>query len=67
MPPRWSREPHDTALMLGQAVVINCEAEGYPQPQITWLKGGNNSLKKKTDEIQCYSKKLMVLLGMSFG
>lgn len=42
MPPRWIREPQDTALMLGQAVVIDCEAEGYPEPQIIWLKGGNN-------------------------
>lgn len=40
VPPRWLREPHDTALMLGQAIVINCEAEGYPEPQIQWLKGG---------------------------
>lgn len=43
VPPRWIREPQDTALMLGQAVVINCEAEGYPKPEITFLKGGNKS------------------------
>lgn len=40
--PRWMMEPQDTALMLGQAVVVNCEADGYPQPQIMWAKGGNN-------------------------
>lgn len=27
--------------MLGNSVVIPCEAEGYPEPEITWLKGGN--------------------------
>lgn len=41
VPPRWIREPQDTALMLGNAISINCEAEGYPEPEITWLKGGN--------------------------
>lgn len=41
VPPRWIREPQDTALMLGNSVVIPCEAEGYPEPEITWLKGGN--------------------------
>lgn len=40
VPPRWIREPQDTALMLGNAIVIHCEAEGYPEPEITWLKGG---------------------------
>lgn len=45
--PRWVMEPQDTALMLGQAVVINCEAEGYPHPTITWLKGGNKNGRKK--------------------
>lgn len=41
VPPRWIQEPQDTALMLGQSVVIPCEADGYPEPEITWMKGGN--------------------------
>lgn len=27
VPPRWIREPQDTALMLGNAVVIECSGE----------------------------------------
>lgn len=42
VPPRWIQEPQDIALMLGNAIVINCEAEGYPEPEITWFKGGNH-------------------------
>uniref|UniRef100_A0A1I8N7N2 Uncharacterized protein n=1 Tax=Musca domestica TaxID=7370 RepID=A0A1I8N7N2_MUSDO len=37
--PRWSFEPMDTAIMLGNTISINCEAEGYPIPTITWFKG----------------------------
>jgi len=37
--PRWSYEPMDTAIMLGNTISINCEAEGYPIPTITWFKG----------------------------
>uniref|UniRef100_A0A1A9UEN5 Ig-like domain-containing protein n=1 Tax=Glossina austeni TaxID=7395 RepID=A0A1A9UEN5_GLOAU len=37
--PRWSFEPMDTAIMLGNTISINCEAEGYPIPAITWFKG----------------------------
>lgn len=44
MPPRWTNEPKDIALMLGNAIVINCLAEGYPEPNITWFKGGKNSI-----------------------
>lgn len=42
VPPRWIDEPKDTALMLGNAISINCLAEGYPEPQIAWFKGGTN-------------------------
>lgn len=38
--PRWLNEPKDTALMLGNAIVIDCMAEGYPEPEIIWSKGG---------------------------
>ncbi|XP_039965640.1 Down syndrome cell adhesion molecule-like protein Dscam2 isoform X1 [Bactrocera tryoni] len=37
--PRWALEPMDTAIMLGNTISINCEAEGYPIPTITWFKG----------------------------
>lgn len=32
--------------MLGNTVIINCEAEGYPEPEITWLKAEGKSSKE---------------------
>ncbi|KRK05471.1 uncharacterized protein Dyak_GE29085, partial [Drosophila yakuba] len=43
--PRWSYEPMDTAIMLGNTISINCEAEGYPIPTITWFKGQGKGSK----------------------
>ncbi|KAH8329742.1 hypothetical protein KR074_004183 [Drosophila pseudoananassae] len=43
--PRWSYEPMDTATMLGNTISINCEAEGYPIPAITWFKGQGKTSK----------------------
>lgn len=39
VPPQWSYEPKDTAVMLGNQIVIHCEADGYPTPIITWFRG----------------------------
>ncbi|XP_031617665.1 Down syndrome cell adhesion molecule-like protein Dscam2 isoform X3 [Contarinia nasturtii] len=57
--PRWIQEPQDTALMLGNALVINCEAEGYPEPEITWFKG-EGKLSKEFKSIQLRNNSLMV-------
>lgn len=32
--------------MLGNPISINCEANGYPQPVITWFKGKNKVSKE---------------------
>ncbi|XP_076348173.1 cell adhesion molecule Dscam1-like [Tachypleus tridentatus] len=44
-PPRWISEPTDTSAILNNDVIINCQAEGFPQPAITWkrLKGSMSS------------------------
>ncbi|XP_055923956.1 cell adhesion molecule Dscam2 isoform X1 [Eupeodes corollae] len=43
--PRWSFEPMDTAIMLGNTISIDCNAEGYPIPVITWFKGQGKQSK----------------------
>lgn len=45
VPPRWVAEPKDTALMLGNAMVVHCWAEGYPVPVVTWFRGQDKSGK----------------------
>lgn len=39
VPPQWSFEPSDTAIMLGSPIAIPCEASGYPTPTVTWYRG----------------------------
>ncbi|KAH8408036.1 hypothetical protein KR222_011729 [Zaprionus bogoriensis] len=46
VPPRWSYEPMDMAIILGNTISINCEANGYPIPAITWFKGQGKALKE---------------------
>ncbi|KPJ00029.1 Down syndrome cell adhesion molecule-like protein CG42256 [Papilio xuthus] len=36
--PKWVEEPTNTSLLLGQRGVIYCNANGYPTPQIHWMK-----------------------------
>ncbi|RWS15708.1 Down syndrome cell adhesion molecule-like protein, partial [Dinothrombium tinctorium] len=36
VPPKWVITPMDTDVIVGQDVVINCQASGYPQPRIWW-------------------------------
>ncbi|EEC05442.1 cell adhesion molecule, putative, partial [Ixodes scapularis] len=38
VPPRWRQEPRDRAAIMGQAVVFDCQAEGFPVPVIRWKK-----------------------------
>ncbi|CAH0697313.1 unnamed protein product [Spodoptera exigua] len=36
--PKWIEEPTNTSLLLGQRGVVYCNANGYPTPQIHWMK-----------------------------
>ncbi|VVC97977.1 unnamed protein product [Leptidea sinapis] len=38
VPPRWRLEPGDMAVAAGQDVILQCQADGYPKPTITWKK-----------------------------
>lgn len=38
VPPRWRLEPNDVAVAAGQDVTLQCQADGYPKPTITWKK-----------------------------
>lgn len=44
--PRWLAEPKDTALMQGNAMAIQCRAEGYPEPTVLWQRGLEKSGKE---------------------
>ncbi|XP_038217931.1 Down syndrome cell adhesion molecule-like protein Dscam2 [Zerene cesonia] len=36
--PKWIEEPANTSLLLGQRGIVYCNANGYPVPQIHWMK-----------------------------
>ncbi|GBP71251.1 Down syndrome cell adhesion molecule homolog [Eumeta japonica] len=36
--PKWMEEPVNTSLLLGQRGLVYCNANGYPSPQIHWMK-----------------------------
>lgn len=38
VPPKWILEPKDSSAQAGQDLMLSCQAEGYPTPQITWKK-----------------------------
>ncbi|XP_042142402.1 Down syndrome cell adhesion molecule-like protein Dscam2 [Ixodes scapularis] len=38
VPPYWRKQPMDKAGILGESVLIDCQADGVPHPQIRWKK-----------------------------
>jgi Down syndrome cell adhesion molecule len=59
VPPSWLFEPQDTNVMLGNPIAINCEANGYPRPVITWFKAKNKA-SKEFEPIQLKNNTLTV-------
>ncbi|XP_066247380.1 cell adhesion molecule Dscam1 isoform X2 [Euwallacea similis] len=41
--PQWTIEPQDISALLGNSVLIQCLAKGFPEPTISWLKGYGKS------------------------
>uniref|UniRef100_T1JJ84 Ig-like domain-containing protein n=1 Tax=Strigamia maritima TaxID=126957 RepID=T1JJ84_STRMM len=50
VPPRWSVEPSDTQIMAGTTAVLDCQAEGFPAPNVTWMFGGGKFYFKITNK-----------------
>lgn len=38
VPPKWIVEPEDTAVLDHQPTIMNCQAEGFPEPKVTWTR-----------------------------
>ncbi|KAH6937197.1 hypothetical protein HPB50_025982 [Hyalomma asiaticum] len=38
VPPTWRQEPVDKAAIMGQVVIFDCQADGFPVPVIRWKK-----------------------------
>ncbi|KAI1289730.1 Down syndrome cell adhesion molecule -like protein [Halotydeus destructor] len=38
VPPKWRIEPIDSSVVKGRTAIIDCQAEGFPSPNIRWSK-----------------------------
>lgn len=38
VPPRWILEPTDKAFAQGSDAKVECKADGFPKPQVTWKR-----------------------------
>ncbi|XP_065344124.1 cell adhesion molecule Dscam1 isoform X3 [Cloeon dipterum] len=43
VPPRWVIEPSDASVASGHDVVLHCQADGYPVPNVTWRRADGNA------------------------
>lgn len=42
VPPRWILEPTDKAFAQGSDAKVECKADGFPKPQVTWKRAEGN-------------------------
>lgn len=55
VPPRWILEPTDKAFAQGGDAKIECKADGFPKPQVTWKKAiGEHYLIIQIYKLQFY-------------
>ncbi|XP_053686439.1 cell adhesion molecule Dscam2 [Sabethes cyaneus] len=45
VPPTWKQEPSDLSVIMGSTISVTCEAEGFPQPKVTWYRGQHKMSK----------------------
>ncbi|XP_076173909.1 Down syndrome cell adhesion molecule 1 isoform X46 [Ptiloglossa arizonensis] len=49
VPPRWILEPTDKAFAQGSDARVECKADGFPKPQVTWKRAAGDSPGEYTD------------------
>ncbi|XP_071050253.1 cell adhesion molecule Dscam1 isoform X5 [Onthophagus taurus] len=49
VPPRWILEPTDRAFAQGSDAAIECKADGFPKPSVTWKKATGGQPGDYTD------------------
>ncbi|KAK0076008.1 hypothetical protein PV325_006019 [Microctonus aethiopoides] len=48
-PPRWILEPTDKAFAQGSDARVECKADGFPKPQVTWKRAAGDTPGDYTD------------------
>lgn len=44
VPPRWILEPTDKAFAQGSDAAVECKADGFPKPVVTWKRATGKKL-----------------------
>lgn len=72
VPPKWIVEPEDQSAVLGNTVIISCEADGSPAPAISWKQAiGDPSDEyrdlgfSKADSIETYPNGTLIIQNVS--
>lgn len=42
-PPRWRIEPQSRSAIVGESLMVDCQASGKPEPLVLWKKADKNS------------------------
>ena len=50
VPPRWIIEPVDKAVALGSDANLECKADGFPKPSLSWKKAAGKLFDMHNDE-----------------
>lgn len=46
VPPRWILEPTDKAFAQGSDAAVECKADGFPKPVVTWKRATGKEVLK---------------------
>ncbi|XP_052739469.1 cell adhesion molecule Dscam2 isoform X9 [Bicyclus anynana] len=66
VPPRWILEPTDKAFAQGSDAKVECKADGFPKPQVTWKRaegdtpGDYKDLKPNNPNVKVEDGTLMI-------
>nr|XP_018897402.1 PREDICTED: Down syndrome cell adhesion molecule-like protein Dscam2 isoform X3 [Bemisia tabaci] len=58
VPPKWSVEPMDVSVLRNQPALLNCQAQGVPQPSTVWKKATGS----KSGEYEIIKERMFVKL-----
>ncbi|XP_071054820.1 cell adhesion molecule Dscam2 [Onthophagus taurus] len=61
--PQWVIEPQDVSTLLGNPVLVECSAKGFPRPQITWLKGQGKTSSDYQPVLNLHGRTLLLANG----
>lgn len=60
--PKITEKPRDLYVKAGEDFELHCQAEGYPEPQVSWEKDGGSNFPAASDKRMDYSSEKKVFV-----